>query len=128
MPAIAANAAPTPLAHRGRRTQRRRRPSSLQKVLVVGQVALSVLLVGSATLLLRSYYNLTTVEPASMRISVMTFHVGARWDEDRHAVGQLQMQLLNELSQLPHVQAAGMTNFLPAPRRERCDIRSESTA
>ena len=34
----------------------------VQRLLVVGQVALSVVLVGSATLLLRSYYNLTHVE------------------------------------------------------------------
>jgi predicted permease len=34
----------------------------LQRLLVIGQVALSVLLVGSATILLRSYYNLTNVD------------------------------------------------------------------
>jgi hypothetical protein len=44
----------------------------------------------------------------------MTFHVGARWDEDRYRVGRLQEQLIASLEQLPHVQAAGMTNFLPA--------------
>lgn len=86
----------------------------LQKVLVVSQVALSVLLVGSAMLLLRSYYNLTHVETGFDASSVMTFHVGARWDENRTRVGQLQAQLLAQLEQLPHVQAAGMTNFLPA--------------
>ena len=45
----------------------------------------------------------------------MTFHVAAGWSEDRYRVGLLQTQLLSELSELPHVQAAGMTNFLPAP-------------
>ena len=34
----------------------------MQKVLVVAQVALGVLLVGSATLLVRSYVNLTRVD------------------------------------------------------------------
>jgi hypothetical protein len=81
---------------------------------VVGQVALSVLLVGSATLLLRSYYNLTRVETGFDAAGTVTFHVGARWDEDRVRVGQLQLQLLSALEQLPHVQAAGMANFLPA--------------
>jgi predicted permease len=86
----------------------------LQRSLVVGQVALSVLLVGSATLLLRSYYNLTRVDTGFDPTSVFTFHVGARWDEDRPRVGRLQEQLLARLEQLPHVQAAGITNFLPA--------------
>jgi putative ABC transport system permease protein len=86
----------------------------LQKVLVVFQVALSLLLVGSATLLLRSYYNLTHVETGFDPSSALTFHVAARWDEDRTRVGQLQAQLVERLQQLPHVQAAGLTNFLPA--------------
>ena len=86
---------------------------ALQRMLVVSQVALSVLLVGSATLLLRSYYNLTTVDTGFDSANVMTFHVGARWDEDRVQVGQLQVQLLDQLEGLPHVQSAGLTNFLP---------------
>ena len=48
----------------------------LQKALVVGQVALSVLLVGSATLLLRSYYNLTHVETGSTRRASSPFTSG----------------------------------------------------
>jgi putative ABC transport system permease protein len=86
----------------------------LQKLLVVGQVALSVLLVGCATLLLRSYYNLTRVETGFDASNAMTFHVAARWDEDRTRIGQLQEQLVSRLEELPHVQAAGLTNFLPA--------------
>ncbi len=86
----------------------------LQRLLVVGQVALSVLLVGSATLLLRSYYNLTQVDTGIDTSSTVTFHVGAAWSEDRWHVGQLQEQLIARLEQLPHVRAAGLTNFLPA--------------
>jgi predicted permease len=90
----------------------------LQRLLVVGQVALSVLLVGSATLLLRSYYDLTQVDTGIDTSSTVTFHVGAAWSEDRWPVGQLQEQLIARLEQLPHViaagRAAGLTNFLPA--------------
>ena len=86
----------------------------LQRLLVVFQVALSMLLVGSATLLLRSYYDLTRVDTGLDASNTMTFHVAARWDEDRARIGQLQQQLIASLEQLPHVQAAGMTNFLPA--------------
>ncbi len=48
-----------------------------QQGLVVAQVALSVTLVGSATLLLRSYYNLTIVDRGFDPSGVMTFHVAA---------------------------------------------------
>ncbi len=84
-----------------------------QGLLVVGQVALSIVLVGSATLLLRSYYNLTHVETGFDVASAVTFHVGARWDEDRLKVGLMQQQLVERLGQLAHVQAIGLANFLP---------------
>ena len=86
-----------------------------QHGLVLAQVALSVALVGSATLLLRSYYNLTIVDRGFDPGGVVTFHVAAGWSEDRNRVALLQAQLLSELNDLPHVQAAGLTNFLPAP-------------
>jgi putative ABC transport system permease protein len=85
-----------------------------QGLLVVAQVALSIVLVGSATLLLRSYYNLTHVETGFDVSNTVTFHVGARWDEERSKVGLLQEQLIDRLGQLPHVQAVGLANFLPA--------------
>ena len=86
----------------------------LQRVIVVSQVALSVLLLASAILLLRSYDNLTRVAMGFDAAGAVTFHVAARWDEDRDQVGRLQERLLTGLEALPHVQAAGMTNFLPA--------------
>jgi predicted permease len=86
----------------------------LQRLLVVGQVALSLLLVGSATLLVRSYYNLTNVETGFNPAGALTFHIAARWDENRVRIGQLQEQLISRLEQLPHVEAAGFANFLPA--------------
>jgi putative ABC transport system permease protein len=86
----------------------------LQQALVVAQIALSVVLVGSAGLLLRSYRNLAHVDLGFNAENAIAFHVGAAWDEDRTRVGQLQEQLLTELQRMPGVVAAGMTNFLPA--------------
>jgi predicted permease len=86
-----------------------------QRMLVVAQVALSVLLCVSATLLVRSYDNLTRVDGGFSADGSYTFHVGARWDEDRTAVGHLQERLVAELLQVPGVKAVGMTNFLPLP-------------
>jgi putative ABC transport system permease protein len=87
----------------------------LQRLLVVAQVALSVLLCVSATLLVRSYDNLTRVNSGFIAEGAYTFHVGARWDEDRTAVGHLQERLVEAIQQQPGVQAVGMTNFLPLP-------------
>lgn len=85
-----------------------------QRGLVAAQVALSLLLSASAVLLLRSYYNLTHIDPGFSADHVITFHVAARWDEDRNRVGHLQEAILAEAARVPGVAAAGLVNFLPA--------------
>lgn len=86
----------------------------LQRGLVVAQLAVTVLLLASAGLLLRSYYNLIRVDLGFNTASVITFHVGAAWDEDRAHIGRLQQQIIGELQRLPSVESAGFTSFLPA--------------
>jgi predicted permease len=86
----------------------------LQRLLVVGQIALSVVLVGSAALLLGSYAALARADAGFDPAGSLTFRLAARWDEDRARVGRLQQDLLAGLRALPYVTSAGMTNFLPA--------------
>jgi predicted permease len=86
----------------------------LQRGLVVAQLAFTVLLLASAGLLLRSYYNLSRVESGFDPAHAITFHVGAGWDENRPRIGRMQINILSELERFPGVEAAGMTNFLPA--------------
>ena len=86
----------------------------LQGALVVAQIALSVVLTGAAALLVRSYTALSTVPSGFNSANMLTFHVGAAWDEDRTRIGQLQEQLVEQVQQLPGVRAAGFTNFFPA--------------
>ncbi len=86
----------------------------MQGALVVAQLAVTVLLLSSAGLLLRSYYNLSHVDSGFQTDHTIAFHVGAAWDEDRPRIGRLQLQLLAELERYPGIEAAGMTNFLPA--------------
>ncbi len=85
-----------------------------QRGLVAAQVALSLLLSASAALLLRTYYNVMHVDPGFTTDGVVTFHVGARWDEDRTRVAQLQTSLVEAFARMPGVEAAGLVNFLPA--------------
>jgi len=113
LPALAATRADvaTRLASGGRGASRR--SHALQRALVIAQVAMSVVLVGSAVLLLRSYVNLTQVAAGFTARDVVTFRVGARWDEDRVRIGQLQQSLVSRLAEAPGIEAVGFTSFLP---------------
>ena len=84
-----------------------------QSTLVACQIAVTVLLVASAGLLLRSYHNLSHVELGFDAVHAITFHVGAGWGEDRTRVGQMQKSILAQLERTPGVESAGYTNFLP---------------
>jgi putative ABC transport system permease protein len=86
----------------------------LQHAIVVAQLSLGVLLAGSAALLVRSYGAMTAVDMGFDPHRVITFHVGAAWDEDRTRVALLQDRLLAGLRQIPGVRDAGFANFLPA--------------
>jgi putative ABC transport system permease protein len=85
-----------------------------QRALVTAQVALTVLLLASAGLMLRSYYNLAHVDLGFDPSRTVTFHMGAAWNEDRTRIGQMQEALLDRLQRTPGVEAAGFANFLPA--------------
>src|SRR5262249_47028365 len=87
---------------------------TLQRGLVVAQLAVTVLLLTSAGLLVRSYYNLRHLDAGFDTTNEITFHVGGAWDENRPRVGRMQLSILAELARFPGVEAAGMTNFLPA--------------
>jgi predicted permease len=80
----------------------------------MAQVALTVLLLASAGLMLRSYYNLSHVDLGFDANRTVTFHMSAAWDEDRPRIGQMQENLLDQLERTPGVEAAGFANFLPA--------------
>jgi putative ABC transport system permease protein len=95
------------------RTQPRGR-RRLQNLLVASQFAVTLVLLLGTGLLVRSYSKLVQVEPGFDPSHVITFHVGAEWGEDRPTIGRMQERLVAELGRLPGVQAAGLTNFLPA--------------
>jgi predicted permease len=89
------------------------RRGSAQSVLVAGQIAVTLLLLATAGLLVRTFDNLTRVELGFQPGHSLDFHVAARWDEDRTRIAHMQERLIAELTRLPGVEAAGITNFLP---------------
>ncbi len=98
------------LAHGGRGASGQHK---WQSTLVACQIAVTVLLVASAGLMLRSYHNLSHVDLGFDPEHAITFHVGAGWGEDRTRIGQMQKAILAQLQSTPGVEAAGYTNFLP---------------
>jgi len=69
------------LYHAARSQGRGRR--ILQRGLVAGQFAVTLVLLLGSGLLIRSYSKLSRVDPGFDSSHIVTFHVGAEWGEDR---------------------------------------------
>ncbi len=88
---------------------------SPQWILVGAQVALSVTLLGSAGLLLRSFQQLMRVEPGFDPSRVLTFFVSGSYGE-LGAIDRMVQRInttLDELRTVPGVEAAATTTVLP---------------
>src|SRR5262249_12296109 len=87
----------------------------LRSVLVVAEVALSLVLLIGAGLMLRSFYSLLNVEPGFKTDSVLTFNVNlppAKYKEQAQIIS-LYRQALERLKQVPGVQTVGLATGLP---------------
>ncbi len=112
-PAVRSSRGAAALAGAGRAHVSARHP--LLWCLVGVQVALSVTLLASAGLLLRSFDKLSRVDPAFEFRHVLTFHVSGSYDEvrDYDRVVQRIHRTLDELTTLPGVAAAATSASLP---------------
>ena len=89
--------------------------NSLQWLLVGTQVALSVTLLAGAGLLVRSFQELSRVNPGFEPSRVLTFHVSGNWAETAD-YGRLVQRIdvtLEALRALPGVDTAATALFLP---------------
>lgn len=83
--------------------------------LLVGEVALSIVLLVGATLLLRSFAKLTSVDPGFQADHVLTFRVGLplkTYPEGRNHIAFFD-RLLERLQNTPGVEASGMCQQIP---------------
>lgn len=89
--------------------------NSLQWLLVGAQVALSVTLLAGAGLLIRSFQELSRVEPGFEASRVLTFRLSGSWNEtgDMDRLAQRFDRTLEELRALPGVEAAATSLALP---------------
>jgi putative ABC transport system permease protein len=101
--------------------------SRLRDLLVVGQVAVSMVLLTSSGLLLRSFLILLTADPGFRSDRVLKFGIGLpdqRYGADAQQIA-FHQRLIESLSQVPGIEAAGVVARLPvsgAPFRTSFEI------
>jgi predicted permease len=91
------------------------RGNNLRRLLVISELALSVILLIGAGLLIRSFSNLQNVSPGFDARNVLTLELvlNGRKYPDKHAVQEAYRQLWARLESLPGVSAAGGVTSLP---------------
>jgi putative ABC transport system permease protein len=97
-----------------------RRRNRVRNVLVVSEIALSVILLVGAGLLLRSFLRLSGVDPGYEYRNAITIEVAIRsaaFPEDAGVI-QYQKRALAELAALPGVTAVGAASALPLGNQE----------
>jgi len=93
--------------------------SRLGSVLIVAQVALSVMLMAAAGLLLHTLYNLATFNAGFDRDKVLIVTMnGYSASRTRDQVAQFYGQLLDRVRELPGVHSASYSSFTPISGKE----------
>lgn len=110
------------LSPEGRHCTLSRRQRRAQRGLVVGQVALSLLLVAGALLLYRSFLNLVAVSPGFASRDLLTFRVVL--PKERYtsfaAVETFYRELARRLQAIPGARATGSIDSLPLTGFDGC--------
>jgi putative ABC transport system permease protein len=105
----------TPWLQSGGRAGVPRGSRRFRNALVVGQVALSVVLLLAATVLLRSLLHLAMVSPGFQTAHALRFGIGLpekRYDTERKMI-DFHHRLMDSLAALPGVRGAGATSRMP---------------
>ncbi len=97
--------------------------AGLRRTLVLVQVAASVVLVIGAGLLLRSFWNLQRVDlgVGSQGVMTVTMHGASWWDLEPEAATVGYRELLDRITALPMVNAAGAIDVVPLADNHSCD-------
>lgn len=91
------------------------RSGRLGQGLIVTQISLSLMLVLASTLFTRSFWNLRSADPGFERASVLNVWMLERPGAAKNLdVGTYYRELIERLTGLPGVRAAGLADFIPA--------------
>jgi putative ABC transport system permease protein len=91
---------------------------SLQRAMVIGQVALTLVLLLGAGLLIRSFINLTNTDLGYEPSNVLTFNIpqpplALADDAKQRQRTEFEQEVVRRIRAIPRVQAVGYTNALP---------------
>jgi putative ABC transport system permease protein len=89
-------------------------PHRLQQLLVVTQIAVAIVLLVGAGLVIRSFVRLSSVSPGFDPAGVLTFRMSASWSENGTSVVSRLARTLRRLEEVPGVDAAAVSQALPA--------------
>jgi predicted permease len=114
LPALRGSRADLTGALGDRSVTRDRRRQRLSRALVVAEVAMSVALISSTGLLLRSFAQLESVDLGFQREGVVTFALEVpEWGDSGAEAAATATAYLDRLRAVPGVEAAGLTNRVP---------------
>ena len=88
---------------------------NLRNLLVVSQLAITVVLLTGAALLIQSYWRLSSIDPGFKSEKILTFRIllpELKYPEDSHRITWFQ-NLAERLRNVPGIRSVGMVNFLP---------------
>ena len=86
----------------------------LPQLLVAAQIAVAIVLLVGAGLLVRSFRRLADVSPGFAPAGVLTFRMSASWSENGTSVVSRLARTLRRLEEVPGVEAAAVSQTLPA--------------
>ncbi len=115
------------LKESGRGASGSKRHNRLRNLLIVGEVALSVVLLAGAGLLFRSFLHLQSVNAGFTQQQVLTVRLtpsGPNYSRDAVYMS-FYSQVMQRISDLPGVQAVGAINTLPLGKGPTAGIRIE---
>jgi putative ABC transport system permease protein len=84
-------------------------------LLIVAEVSLAMALLAGTGLLIRSFFNIASVDPGFKIENLLTMQVWlpeTRYTES-HQIAEFYRQVLERLARIPGVESAGAINFLP---------------
>ena len=118
------------LKESGRGASGSKRHNRLRNLLIVGEVALSVVLLAGAGLLFRSFLQLQSVNAGFTPQQVLTVRLtpsGPRYARDADYMS-FYSQVMQRISELPGVQAVGVINTLPLAKGPTGGFRIEGSS
>jgi predicted permease len=86
---------------------------SMQRVMVVTQIAVSLVLLAGALLFARSFQNLLTFDPGMRQAGISIAFVGMPGSMPRERLEGFQRELLGEVAAVPGVRRVGSTTNVP---------------